>query len=149
MSFAISFTVTLPYTAYQLYGFIAPAIFEKEKRNIITFVVAFVTLFLFGVAYSYYIIVPTTFSVLYKFVDQTRVMPLYALRDRSAGTVRASRNPAARREPGEDRGRATEDRSRRRRVPLRDGRGATLPGDADRADGRAARPPPDHAPCGV
>jgi sec-independent protein translocase protein TatC len=81
MSFAISFTVTLPYTAYQLYGFIAPAIFEKEKKNIITFVVAFVTLFLFGVAYSYYIIVPTTFSVLYKFVDQTRVMPLYALRD--------------------------------------------------------------------
>jgi sec-independent protein translocase protein TatC len=81
LCFAISFTVTLPYTAYQIYGFIAPAIYEKEKRSIITFVAVFMTLFLFGVAYSYFVIVPTTFSVLYKFVNQTRVMPFYSLRD--------------------------------------------------------------------
>jgi len=81
LSFAISVTVTLPYLAYQLYGFIAPAIYENEKKHIFTFVTVFMALFLFGVAYSYYVIVPTTFSVLYKFVNQTRVMPLYALRD--------------------------------------------------------------------
>ncbi len=81
LCFAIGFTVTLPYTAYQIYGFIAPAIYEKEKRSIITFVAVFMALFLFGVAYSYFVIVPTTFSVLYKFVNQTRVMPFYSIRD--------------------------------------------------------------------
>jgi sec-independent protein translocase protein TatC len=81
LSFAISFTVTLPYIAYQIYGFIAPAIYENEKRSIFTFVAAFMVLFLLGVAYSYFVIVPTTFSILYKFVNQTRVMPLYSLRD--------------------------------------------------------------------
>lgn len=81
LSFAISFVVTLPYLAYQVYGFIAPAIYEKEKRSIFTFVIVFMGLFLFGASYSYYVIVPTTFSVLYKFVYQTRVMPLYAVKD--------------------------------------------------------------------
>ena len=81
LSFAISFVVTLPYLAYQVYGFIAPAIYEKEKRSIFTFVIVFMGLFLFGASYSYYVIIPTTFSVLYKFVYQTRVMPLYAVKD--------------------------------------------------------------------
>lgn len=81
LSFAISFIVTLPYLAYQIYGFIAPAIYENEKRRIFTFVIVFMGLFLFGAAYSYYVIVPTTFSVLYKFVYQTRVMPFYAVKD--------------------------------------------------------------------
>jgi sec-independent protein translocase protein TatC len=79
-SFAISFTVSLPYIAYQIYGFIAPAIYENEKRSIFTFVTVFIFLFLLGVGYSYYVIVPTTFSVLYKFVNQTRVMPFYSLK---------------------------------------------------------------------
>ena len=81
LSFAISFVVTLPYLAYQVYGFIAPAIYEKEKRSIFTFVIVFMGLFLFGASYSYYVIIPTTFSVLYKFVYQMRVMPLYAVKD--------------------------------------------------------------------
>lgn len=81
LSFAISFVVTLPYLAYQVYGFIAPAIYENEKKSIFTFVIVFMGLFMFGAAYSYYVIVPTTFSVLYKFVYQTRVMPFYAVKD--------------------------------------------------------------------
>jgi len=81
LSFAISFTITLPYLAYQIYGFIAPAIYENEKRSIFTFVTVFMGLFLFGVGYSYYVIVPTTFSVLYKFVNQTRIMPFYSVKD--------------------------------------------------------------------
>ena len=81
LSFAISFTIALPFIAYQVYGFIAPAIYENEKRSIITFVIVFMVLFLFGVTYSYYVIVPTTFSVLYKFVNQTRVMPFYSVKD--------------------------------------------------------------------
>ncbi|MBC8462984.1 preprotein translocase subunit TatC [Candidatus Bathyarchaeota archaeon] len=81
LSFAISFTVTLPYLAYQVYGFIAPAIYENEKRSIFMFVIVFMALFLFGATYSYYVIVTTTFSVLYKFVYQTRVMPFYAVKD--------------------------------------------------------------------
>jgi sec-independent protein translocase protein TatC len=81
ISFAISFIICLPYIAYQLYGFLAPAIYENERRVLFTFVTLFVVLFLVGVAYAYFVLVPATFTVLYKFVYQTRVMPFYSVKD--------------------------------------------------------------------
>ena len=81
ISFAISFLICLPYIAYEIYTFLAPAIFEKEKKLIFTFVTLFVVLFLMGVVYAYYILIPATFKVLYQFVYQTNVMPLYSVKD--------------------------------------------------------------------
>ncbi|TFH14098.1 hypothetical protein E4H04_10830 [Candidatus Bathyarchaeota archaeon] len=81
ISFAISFVICLPYIAYQLYGFLAPAIYENEKRTLFVFVSLFVLLFLLGMAYAYYVLVPATFTVLYKFVHQTGVMPFYSVKD--------------------------------------------------------------------
>jgi sec-independent protein translocase protein TatC len=34
-----------------------------------------------GLAYAYYVLVPATFTVLYKFVYQTGVMPFYSVKD--------------------------------------------------------------------
>jgi sec-independent protein translocase protein TatC len=81
ISFVFSFIVCLPYTAYQLYGFIAPAIYENEKRILFTFVSLFVILFLLGVGYAYFVLIPATFTILYRFVNQTRVMPFYSVKD--------------------------------------------------------------------
>ncbi len=79
--FVISFLICLPYIAYQLYGFLAPAIYANEKRVLFTFITLFVLLFLIGVAYAYFVLVPMTFTVLYKFVYQTNVMPFYSVKD--------------------------------------------------------------------
>jgi len=38
VSFAAGFLISLPYTAYQTYSFLAPAIYEQEKKRLITFV---------------------------------------------------------------------------------------------------------------
>jgi len=81
ISVVISFVICLPYIAAQLYGFIAPAIYEEEKRTLFIFVFIFILLFVLGVAYAFYVIVPATFTILYKFVDQARVMPFYAVKD--------------------------------------------------------------------
>jgi len=81
ISFAISFLICLPYIAYQLYGFLAPAIYVNEKRVLFTFITIFLLLFLIGVAYAYFVLVPMTFTVLYKFVYQTNVMPFYSVKD--------------------------------------------------------------------
>jgi len=81
ISFAISFVICLPYTAYQIYKFLAPAIYENEKRTLFTFVTLFVVLFMVGLAYAYFVLVPATFTVLYKFVYQTNVVPFYSVKD--------------------------------------------------------------------
>jgi sec-independent protein translocase protein TatC len=70
ISFVISFVISLPYIAAQLYGFVAPAIYEEEKRSLFTFVFVFIFLFILGVAYAYYVIVPATFTILYRFVSE-------------------------------------------------------------------------------
>ena len=81
ISLVISLVICLPYIAAQIYGFISPAIYEEEKQSLFTFVFLFILLFLLGVAYAYFVIVPATFSILYRFVDQARVMPFYSVKD--------------------------------------------------------------------
>jgi len=81
ISFTISFIICLPYVAAQVYAFLAPAIYENEKKGLIVFVSMFVFLFLLGVTYAYFILIPATFRVLYQFVYQTRVMPFYSVKD--------------------------------------------------------------------
>jgi len=81
IAFTISFIICLPYVAAQVYAFLAPAIYENEKKGLVVFVSMFVLLFLLGVTYAYFILIPATFRVLYQFVYQTRVMPFYSVKD--------------------------------------------------------------------
>ncbi len=81
ISFVLSCVICLPYIATQIYSFIAPAIYEEEKRSLFLFVFSFIALFALGVLYAYYVIVPATFTILYKFVNQARVMPFYSVKD--------------------------------------------------------------------
>jgi len=81
ISFTISLIICLPYVATQIYAFLAPAIYENEKKGLFVFVSMFVLLFLLGVTYAYFILIPATFKVLYQFVYQTRVMPFYSVKD--------------------------------------------------------------------
>lgn len=81
VSFFLSFIICLPYTATQVYAFLSPALYEKERKSLLNFVLVFVFLFSLGVLYAYLVLVPTTFTVLYKFVSQTRVMPFYSVKD--------------------------------------------------------------------
>ncbi len=81
VSAVIATLLALPYIAYQLYGFIAPALYQHERKYFLAFTATFLGLFTLGALYAYYVLIPLTFTVLYRFVDQTYVMPLYSVRD--------------------------------------------------------------------
>lgn len=81
ISFALGVIVTLPYTAYQIYLFIIPALYPDERRYVVTFILVFVILFSIGIIYASFVLLPTTFRVLYRFVYQTRVSPWYSVKD--------------------------------------------------------------------
>lgn len=81
VSLALGILVTLPYIAYQLYQFIMPALYVNERRYAVRFILAFVALFSVGALYAYFLLLPTTFRVLYRFVYQTRISPLYSVKD--------------------------------------------------------------------
>jgi sec-independent protein translocase protein TatC len=51
-----------PVIFYQLWAFVAPGLYSREKRYIVPFVLFSTTLFLSGVAFAYYVAFPFTFS---------------------------------------------------------------------------------------
>jgi sec-independent protein translocase protein TatC len=81
VAFIIAFLVTLPYLTWELYKFITPALYERERRSIFTFVIVVVLLFVVGAAYAWFLLLPTTFNVLYNFVNQSRVLPFFSVKD--------------------------------------------------------------------
>jgi sec-independent protein translocase protein TatC len=81
VAFIVAFLITLPYLSWELYRFINPALYEHEKKGIFTFVFAVVFLFGVGAAYAWFLLLPTTFSVLYNFVNQSRVLPYFSVKD--------------------------------------------------------------------
>jgi sec-independent protein translocase protein TatC len=81
LAFIMGIIITLPYSAYQIYSFVAPAMYSYEKSRMFKFIIVFVSLFSVGILYAYFILLPTTFKVLYNFVYQTRVMPFFSVKD--------------------------------------------------------------------
>ena len=81
VAFIVAFLATLPYLAWELYKFITPALYVHERKGIFTFVLVVVILFAVGAAYAWFLLLPTTFSVLYNFVNQSRVLPVFAVKD--------------------------------------------------------------------
>ncbi|WP_020558232.1 twin-arginine translocase subunit TatC [Thiofilum flexile] len=58
LALLVAFLVTLPYTFYQVWGFIAPGLYEHEKRLITPLLVSSVSLFYIGIAFAYFVVIP-------------------------------------------------------------------------------------------
>jgi sec-independent protein translocase protein TatC len=56
--------LTLPLTLFEVWKFIAPGLYRKEKRYIVPFLVSSMLLFLSGAAFCYYIVLPPAFRFL-------------------------------------------------------------------------------------
>lgn len=64
ISFLGGLIVGSPYVLWEVWRFIKPALKEKEKKASTGFIISATGLFLFGVLFSYYIIVPLTVNFL-------------------------------------------------------------------------------------
>jgi sec-independent protein translocase protein TatC len=59
-----------PIIFYQLWAFISPGLYSKEKRLIVPFVFFSTSLFLSGVAFAYYVAFPFTFGYFFSLLGQ-------------------------------------------------------------------------------
>lgn len=57
----VAFLLALPYVLYQVWAFVAPGLYEHEKRMGMPLVVASVALFVIGMAFAYFVVFPTVF----------------------------------------------------------------------------------------
>ncbi len=76
VAFFSAFLITLPVTLWQLWLFLAPGLYENEKKLVIPFVFGATTMFLIGASFAYYVVVPFGFDFLINFGSQVvTVMP--------------------------------------------------------------------------
>ncbi len=59
--------LTIPFTLYEVWKFIAPGLYRKEKRYVIPFLLSSVILFLAGGFFCYYIVLPQAYRFLIDF----------------------------------------------------------------------------------
>jgi sec-independent protein translocase protein TatC len=58
LALMVAFLITLPYTFYQIWGFIAPGLYQHEKRLITPLLLSSVGLFYVGMAFAYFFVIP-------------------------------------------------------------------------------------------
>lgn len=58
----VAFVIALPYVLYQVWAFIAPGLYEHEKRLAIPIVLSSFILFLLGMAFAYFFVFPAVFK---------------------------------------------------------------------------------------
>jgi len=64
------FLLALPFILYQFWLFVAPGLYEHEKRYVWPFVFFASGMFFLGAAFAYYIVVPYGFAFLVNFAEQ-------------------------------------------------------------------------------
>ena len=62
----VAFVITLPYTLFQAWSFIAPGLYNHEKRLVLPLVVASTLLFVVGIAFCYFFV----FNTVFHFINQ-------------------------------------------------------------------------------
>jgi sec-independent protein translocase protein TatC len=67
----VAFMIALPYVLYQAWAFVAPGLYEHEKKLALPLVVASTVLFLFGVAFCYFFVFGKVFSFIHDFAPKS------------------------------------------------------------------------------
>ena len=84
LTLVVSFFVAIPYLLYQAWAFIAPGLYQHERRLIMPLVVSSALLFYAGMAFAYYVVFPLVFGF-FTLVAATGLLGLLALQLGLAG----------------------------------------------------------------
>ncbi|GAC1625810.1 MAG: twin-arginine translocase subunit TatC [Nevskia sp.] len=57
----VAFALALPWVLYQIWAFVAPGLYKNERRLVLPLLASSTTLFYLGVAFAYFLVLPTVF----------------------------------------------------------------------------------------
>jgi Tat protein translocase TatC len=69
-AFIVGLVATSPYVLFQVWAFLAPALYEREKRIVVPALIAGMFLFMLGAAGGYFLVLPRALAVLLGFQNQ-------------------------------------------------------------------------------
>lgn len=80
IAFFASLFLTSPYTLYQIWKFISPGLYTKEKKYVVPFVLSSTLLFVGGVLFGYFIALPPAFKFFVSFTTEA-LKPMVTFRE--------------------------------------------------------------------
>ena len=66
----VSFVIALPIVLHQIWAFVAPGLYKREKKLVLPVLVSSYLLFLIGSAFAYFVVFPTVFQLMAKLTPQ-------------------------------------------------------------------------------
>lgn len=79
IALVIALVITLPFTAYQLWAFVKPALRPHEQRSTLKYVPFALIMFLIGLAFSYFVVFPLAFSFTRTIAGQLHLEETYGV----------------------------------------------------------------------
>ena len=79
ISMLLGFLMTLPIFIYEIIRYLRPALSPQERKAVMLSVLPLAFLFLFGSAYSYFFLIPTTFKLLYPFTTSLGAVAYFSV----------------------------------------------------------------------
>jgi sec-independent protein translocase protein TatC len=76
LGFYLGIVIALPVVLYQIWLFIAPGLYKHERKAVVSFVVSSVLLFLCGIAFGYFILLPYVLKFLIGFEGSLPLQPM-------------------------------------------------------------------------
>jgi sec-independent protein translocase protein TatC len=73
--------IASPFILYQIWAFISPALYKKERTVLMGVTVVSVFLFVGGAAFGYYVVFPVGFDVLLKMTSNTGELPMIKMQE--------------------------------------------------------------------
>src|SRR5580704_12316377 len=77
----LGIAIAMPYVLYQVWLFVAPGLFKHERRAVAGFIVSSMFLFLCGLAFGYYVMLPTTLTFVIGFANEGPIKPLFSINE--------------------------------------------------------------------
>lgn len=79
--FVIACVFTAPFILYQLWAFISPGLYEKEKKITLSYIPISVILFLTGIAFSYFILFPFVIRFMEQLGGRMEITPVIGINE--------------------------------------------------------------------
>ena len=80
ISFFGGFIVSFPFVGFQIWRFIAPGLYKKEKLAFLPFLIASPLLFIIGAAFAYFVVLPLAFNFFLSFQNTSDLNNLVGIK---------------------------------------------------------------------
>ncbi|NNU85295.1 twin-arginine translocase subunit TatC [Geobacillus sp. BMUD] len=80
-AFVIAAVLTSPVSLYQIWAFVSPGLYEKERRVTLSYIPASIVLFLAGVSFAYFVLFPFVVRFMSQLADQLGVQQMIGINE--------------------------------------------------------------------